>query len=255
MPPKQVPQEAKTWVAEQGYTCATSCWKIGKGSFSTAPAEFFKDGSAAAVKFSVSRDRGHAACQATTLAKLRQSPHTNVLLPFSHQMFADLRVVQIFPCAVQDLQSWLEKRGVEPALASDLGLNASAGLAHLHRCEILHRDIRPGNMLIFLRPQPHLKLQDCSNSQAFRKALRLQLIFCFFFLSPASSCSCISARPPSCTWPQSARSKQPAKVGPTQVLPTCGPWAACTALSASKPNFLQYLILLIFFFPRVAAPP
>lgn len=153
-------EAAKMWVQEQGYRAATSKGKIGKGSFGTVyPAEY-TDGQICAVKFSQAVMPEQLAREARVLAALQTHPHPNVLPTIAFRVFDGLKMVQITPCAVDDLHTWLDKRVAEPSVAHILAQGACAGVAHLHSCKILHRDIKPGNMLIFITPYLHLKLSD-----------------------------------------------------------------------------------------------
>ena len=158
--PRHPWEAAKAWVQELGYRAASSKGRIGKGSFGTVyPAEY-TDGCIYAVKFSQAVIPMQLEREAQALAALQSHPHPNVLPTIAFCAFEGLKMVQISPCAVDDLHTWLDKRVVEPSVAHVLAQGACAGVAHLHGCKILHRDIKPGNMLIFVTPYLHLKLSD-----------------------------------------------------------------------------------------------
>ena len=98
--------------------------------------------------------------EAATLAKLAKHPHSNVLHTYAVRCFGGQLMVQITPQAPDSLHTWLDRRVIDSCTARNFAKDACAGLAHLHRCEILHRDVQPGNMLTFPCPTLHLKLAD-----------------------------------------------------------------------------------------------
>lgn len=52
----------------------------------------------------------------------------------------------------EDLQANLDRRGaVEPRLAFEYGLEILAALAHAHAQGVIHRDVKPGNVILFRR--------------------------------------------------------------------------------------------------------
>jgi serine/threonine protein kinase len=149
-------QEARAWAAELGYTVTTRRGNPGKGT-AVETAESCRDGSIAALRSSILLHEAH---EAATLAKLAQHQHSNVLPTYAVRIFGAQLVAMITPQAQGSLSSYLGKRAIEACQGRIFAKDACAGLAHLHSCKILHRDVQPGNMLMFAGPTTHLKLAD-----------------------------------------------------------------------------------------------
>lgn len=81
---------------------------------------------------------------------LRESDqHPNVIRYFCMEADSQFRYIALELCAAT-IQDYIEKKYIPPVKlkASDILMQAMSGIAHLHSLNIVHRDIKPHNVLI-----------------------------------------------------------------------------------------------------------
>ena len=151
---------------------------LGAGAFGrvvlTRRPRHFNDGPESGVEVAVkyaSRSggtlRSHILWEAAILRKVAHERVLKLLdvcasTPGGEENCKDLPAL-VFPPADLDLETFLRRRGcaVPTMLARRLMGHLAAALAHVHSHGILHRDVKPGNCLIFTGPfGPALVLAD-----------------------------------------------------------------------------------------------
>ncbi|PAA72202.1 hypothetical protein BOX15_Mlig010622g1, partial [Macrostomum lignano] len=90
----------------------------------------------------------------STLKRLQRCQHPNVLKLLDvfvselNQTFCQHLVFELMDCDLRQLMRARGDRPLEVPLVASLGRQLLSGLAHLHRHRMLHRDIKPQNLLL-----------------------------------------------------------------------------------------------------------
>src|SRR5262249_46466637 len=78
--------------------------------------------------------------------------HPNVVLAFDADQIGPVCFIAMEYVEGIDLSRWLKTRGPLPLdQACDYMRQAALGLQHAHECGLVHRDIKPGNLLVSTR--------------------------------------------------------------------------------------------------------
>ncbi len=96
-------------------------------------------------------------CFVQEIRLARQISHRNIVRVHTLERWRDVRFIVMEYIEGVDLRAWCERRGTIPLnLAIDLVLGIASGLAAAHRLGIVHRDVKPENVLIDAAGLPRL---------------------------------------------------------------------------------------------------
>ncbi|MGE3820974.1 MAG: serine/threonine-protein kinase, partial [Isosphaeraceae bacterium] len=84
--------------------------------------------------------------------------HPNVIRAFDADQLGKLLYIAMEYAPGQTLSQYLRKGGLEPLAMAEYGAQAARGLAHAHAQGIVHRDVKPSNIL--LTDDKHVKVLD-----------------------------------------------------------------------------------------------
>lgn len=87
-------------------------------------------------------------------------PHALAALDLGHDSLGTYLVTELAPGA--SLESMMRARRLPPQLALSIADQVLSALAHAHSLGILHRDVKPENVIVAMRPDgaPHARLLD-----------------------------------------------------------------------------------------------
>ena len=142
--------------------------ELGRGGFGTVYKGYSQDGRVAAIKKVSKKDRRKAATESVRFHYLKDAyiVHENVLNVFDVKNGGDAIWIIMEYCDLGDLNNFHKNYGetllnnteAKVVLMKQIG----TGVAFLHSNGIVHRDIKPGNVLLKLSPERHavVKLGD-----------------------------------------------------------------------------------------------
>ena len=118
---------------------------IGNGGYGMVYKAFDKDKNKIAVK--VIDGKKHTRILNQNLPKLLQLDHTNIVNIFDIQQHEDKLFIFMELCHLGDLNNFCHMRKLKSSEELDVMTQISRGIEYLHENNIIHRDIKPGNVL------------------------------------------------------------------------------------------------------------
>ena len=116
------------------------------------------DGTPLAFKELTLQDAGAEKVFLRETAVLRHLRHP-AIVPIQDVLMTETHTGVVLPRALGSLADWVERKGpMPPRLATRCILTALSGLQYAHEEGILHRDLKPGNILVF--PDEQVQLCD-----------------------------------------------------------------------------------------------
>ena len=141
--------------------------EIGRGGFGTVYKGYNQEGRVAAIKKVSKNDRRKAATESVRFHYLKETiVHENVVSVFDVRTGGDAMWIIMEYCDLGDLNNFYKNYGDTLLNNTEakvvLMKQIANGVAFLHSKDIVHRDIKPGNVLLKLSPERHavVKLGD-----------------------------------------------------------------------------------------------
>ena len=79
---------------------------------------------------------------------MRVPPHRNIVQLLDRDVQSGSIIIVMELCTFGDLDSYMKSKNLTLCEKIDLMQQASNGILHLHSCQVVHRDIKPKNMLL-----------------------------------------------------------------------------------------------------------
>lgn len=157
------------------YSISKTSEIVGRGSFGLVVAGISANGVPVAVKLQFAQRRGPNPAHSTWSTEgplwedLQRHPHPNIVhvLDIFVNSAAEVAAL-VMEAASMDLRRLMKASpgGVlPPTAATSACIDALCGLRHLHSRGIMHRDFKPGNLLVFLAPVFQVRLADMGSAR------------------------------------------------------------------------------------------
>lgn len=123
--------------------------QLGEGTYATVYSYRDKEGNEYAVKVpSHSNERGVPSDVVREIAVLLMLRHPNIVNVIDISR-GDEGVSMVLPLAIDDLSGYVSKNRPSSAIRDKLAYDIVVGIAYCHMRGVLHRDIKPNNILVF----------------------------------------------------------------------------------------------------------